>query len=110
MWLLLWISLTPAFASDGQVCLSEVLNKVLVPNLETRHQIQVDDQPKVDFKDVPKIVASGLSMERRHRLKIFWDGKVDQSWTFRFTAPMMNVFFRPGAWRMSKNPSGQCQR
>ena len=96
-------------AQPGQVCLSQVLNKVILPGWEARNAIQVDGGPIADFTHIPRVVATGLDFRKRHRIKILWDGKATDSWTFKFETPMMNVYFTPGGWKMSKNPSNECQ-
>jgi hypothetical protein len=104
--------------SDGSVCLVSYAPKVMSYDPKTnqidefkRVFIMVDHSERLSLEPLPRLIVEGLRSDVPHKITIFYDGKVVESWKFKFSigkAPMVNLWRSAGYWHTEPNSTGTC--
>jgi hypothetical protein len=103
--LLAFLGVTMAYQSKGYcenkgfICVSYVLSKASQARGWKKKQfIQVGDGPKINFEHIPKIAVDDLELNKKMRIRVYWEDVVLRSWSHRFSRkrPGIEVFFRSG--------------
>lgn len=64
------------------------------PTPVRRFSVQVDDDAPVDVSEAPAVVE-GLSRDARHRVRVFGDGLLRETFFFRFEGPALRLAYKP---------------
>ncbi len=104
-----------AQSEKGTVCLGPNLAKVLDEH-SRRLYVRIDDSAKLYFAEPyrgPRLAVEGLDLDKSHRVRIYLDKRIVESWTFSFrrlNASGALVWRSAGAWRTAAIDPAECTR
>ena len=99
----------------GAVCLGPNLSKVAAEHSDQLY-LTVSDSANIYFERPytgPSLVVTGLDMSSTHLIKVYFGGKLAESWMLNFhmlkTSSVL-IWREAGAWRMEPNQAGSCKQ
>jgi hypothetical protein len=98
----------------GTVCLGKNLAKPISEHT-SRLFLKIDNSPKLYFKKPyiePATVLRNLDLKKKHKVNVYFDNKVVESWTLNFSklkTKSVLIWRAPGSWRMEPNEASSCK-